>query len=270
MDWSILKDPGVWGVFVAAVALILSQFPPISDLIKGVKIKITVPGQFTLYHFIGNIQIYLLIGIHNIGGRSVSISRLECFITDDQRHIWHLPAQTYTSRQQSYQSNVLQEFLLGLISLKPGEQWNEAVRCCRLWSETEEEKANEIISQVTKSISSKCPSANSQIQVEADEKPVGEAISFFEKLFDLHKGNFKFFIAALSEDNSVLAVRSFDFTLFESNINVLRSHTDQYKYGYGIYSPVSDWTKYVVVRLRPIPDDKRTLETYEKLRAGVG
>lgn len=270
MDWSILKNPGVWGVFVAAVALILSQFPPISDLIKGVKIKITVPGQFTLYHFIGNIQIYLLIGIHNIGGRSVSISRLECFITDDQRHIWHLPAQTYISRQQSYQSNVLQEFLLGLISLKPGEQWNEAVRCCRLWSETEEEKANEIISQVTKSISSKCPSANSQIQVEADEKPVGEAISFFKKLFDLHKGNFKFFIAALSEDNSVLAVRSFDFTLFESNINVLRSHTDQYKYGYGIYSPVSDWTKYVSVRLRPITDDKRTLETYEKLRAGVG
>ena len=161
MDWSILKDPSVWSAFVAVVALILSQLQPISELIKGVKIKITVPEQFMLYHFIGNIQINLLIGIHNIGGRSVSISRLECLITDAQRHIWHLPSRTYLSRQQSYQSNIPQEFLLGLISLKSGEQWNETVRCFRLWSETEEEKANEIISQVTKSISSKLPSVPS-------------------------------------------------------------------------------------------------------------
>ena len=60
-------------------------------------------------------------------------------------------------------------------------------------------------------------------------------------------------IAALSEKNEVLALRGFDFTLFDNHIRTLRSATDDYKTGAGIYY-AADLSKQVPIRLRQISE----------------
>jgi hypothetical protein len=154
--------------------------------------------------------------------------------------------------------------LVGIDTTETRENWNETVRCFRLWTEAEEEEANNLISQIKKDISSKFPSPT---LVEADQKLIEVAVSFFKKNFDLRKGNYQLFIAALSEETSVLAVRGFDITLFESHIRTLEAHTEQYKYGFGIYIPLTDPTQNVWIRLRQISDNEQVLKIYEKLRS---
>lgn len=269
MDLSFLKDPAVWTAIVAVLALILSQLPPVRELIKGVKVKITVPELVMLYHFMGNIQTNLFLDIHNVGGRTICIAKIECGIKNSSGSWWKLPAQTYYSREPpSQHGQPPPELLMGLISLKSGERWSETVRCFRLWTETEEEKVNDIIAKIRSNIIEKIQQQiiPSQQLAEANEDFVKEAKDFFEKKFDLHKGNYQFFIATLSESNQVLNVRGFDFTLFESNIRALQAHTEEYKYGAGIYYPIMDPTKVVWIRLRPIADEQAR-QIYEKFRS---
>ena len=262
-----LSNPGIWSAFIAVLALILSQLPPIRELIKGRKIKIIVPEMFMLSHVLGNIEISLSIDLHNNGGKFVSIAKLDLFFVDSQNIIWKLPAITYFSRQQPPQAGIpLQEFLLGSISLKPGDHWNETIHCYRIWSETEEEEVNEIQSKISKNILQKRAALPPNApNVEADEKIVNEAKIFFEKLFNLHKGNYQFIVACLSENESIISVRGFEFTLFESNINALRSQTEEYKYGFGIYIPMPFPTKIVRVRLKPIADNNQVRQVYERI-----
>lgn len=210
MAW--LQDPKMWSVFVAFLALILSQFPPIRELIKGVRVNINIPEHFLLQHYLGAIQTNLFVEIYNTGGKTITISKLDCFISDMEGKSWHIPGRSYFSRQPPpQQGTTWPEFLLGSIRLKPGESWNENTRCYRLWTESEEEEVNNIVLGIQESIYRKLPSP---IFVDAEEKVVEKAKSFFRQKFDLHKGNYKFFIAALSSNNSILVVQGYDFTLF--------------------------------------------------------
>ena len=130
-----------WGTVVAVIALILSQLPPIRDLLKGTKLRLAVPERFTLWHFLGNINITIPLLIQNIGGGSVNIARIDCVIRDaDGTHVWDLPAQNFY-----YPIRPDQGFLAGPILLKPNEQWSGNVHCFRTWSEADEESANEVI-----------------------------------------------------------------------------------------------------------------------------
>lgn len=265
----VMENPAVWSAVIAVLALILSQLPPLREIIRGLKVRITVPEIFTIIHFLGNIRMYIFLDVHNIGGRFVSISKIDCVIKDAGGSRWNIPAQTYISRQPTSSGQPPQEFLIGWISLKPGEHWSRNVRCFKLLSEAEEEKVNDIISKIRDNITAKLQQRIVQTQalVEADEGIVKEAKDFFEKKFSLSKGNYQLFIAVLSESNPViLSVRGFEFTLFESHIRSLRAITEEYKYGAGIYYPSLDPTKVVWARLRPIPDEQAR-EAYEKLRS---
>lgn len=226
------------------------------QLIRGVKIKIATPEFFTLYHFLGNPQMIFFLKIYNIGGRSIYF-KINCVIKDSNENKWELPAHTYISQQSSQPGSPPQEILIGVISLKSGEYWGETLHCFKLWTETEEEQTNEIITKIRKDIFDKYPfKPPSQPKVEADEIIVKEAKDFFDRKFNLHKGNYQLFITLLSESDKVLHVHGFDFTLYESNIRALREHTEQYKYGEGIYYPIADSTKYVSVRVRPMTEEQ--------------
>lgn len=264
MDWSFLKEPSLWSVVIASIALILSQLPPIRELLRGTEVAISIPEQIAISHFLGNVQLLFLIHIENIGARRVSIAKVECLLSDAQGKVSLYPAQTYISRQPSGQSGgPSAEYLINRIPLKPLDSWSEMVRCYRLWTEEEEEKVSHVIQDIASNIQSKLPS---DTVVEADEYLVAQAVAFFQKNFDLHKGNYKLFVAALSESDALLVTRAFEFTLFESHIHTLRSHAEQYKYGGGINYAVTGQMTNAWVRVRPLSDGKQARRLYEKLR----
>ncbi len=245
------------GTIIALVALILSQLPPLKNLLRGAHLRITVPDAFALTHVLGNLNIAIFLDIYNDGGKDVTIAKVDCLMTNSEGLRLDLPARTYFSREPPPPGQAMQELMLGWISLKPGEHWAETVRFFKLWSEEEEERYSEIVSKIRSNIFSKAPAQwPAQGFVEADAGIVMEARAFFEKKFPLNKGNYQLFIAALSESGQALGVRGFDLTLFESSIRNLRALADDYKTGAGVYYPNPDPSKMVGPRLRPMPDEQ--------------
>lgn len=257
-----LSDSGTWAVIIAAIAVILSQLPPIRDLLRGTEISISITDQLNLWHFLGNIQVYSLIDIDNKGSRRVSITKIECLLQDDYEKVWTLPAQVYISREPPSQpGGGRPEYLLGWISLKPQESWSETVRFYQHWTETEEEETSEIISIIREDITSQMPS---DTLLEAQPSNVSKAKHFFDKKFDLHKGNYKLIVIAYS-DEKLLSLSGFMFTLYESQIEALKYQTEEYKFGGGVYYPITGQQSYAWVRLKPILDKNEVKKLYERI-----
>lgn len=256
----MLKSPEFWSTVIAVFALILSQLPPVRELIKPRELRIFVPELLGLSHYLGNIQIYAFLAMYNTGGRSLTIQKIECVIICEDGVPLRLPAQTYIpSLSQSSSGQQPPELQMGWISLKPEENWAQTVRFYKVWSVKEEEDVADIGAHIRSDINAKLKQRTTfdNSPVLADPALVKQAQDFFDKKFFLTKGSYKLLITALSEKNEVLRVRGFDFTLFDNQIRSLRAPADDYKFGWGIYLPVdsSDPMKgSASIRLRPMSD----------------
>lgn len=251
-----IKSPEAWSAIIALLALILSQLPPVHQLLRRRALHIVVPEYLTLYHFLGNLNLLGLVALHNTGGKALTVAKIDCIMTCDNS-VWHLPGLMYVShRSQGASGQQNMEFFVEWSVLKPDEHWSETVHFFKPWKVQEEEDATEIIGKIRNNINAKLaqrPPEAPKILVEADDDLVREAKEFFQKRFQLAKGNYRLVIAALSEKDEVLALRGFDFTLFDNHIRTLRSVTDDYKVGAGIYYPADQW-KQVAIRLRQISE----------------
>jgi hypothetical protein len=182
-----LSKPEVWSTLIALFAVILSQLPPIWDMLKGVRVRLVVPESFWLWHYLGNLQLGGFLDIRNDGGRAVIISKLDFIIVDSSGKRWNLPAQTYLSRQPSpMPDQPTPEFLLSWISLKPGEHWGETIHCFRQWSESEEEETNQVVSAIRRDIGAKIAARSAAggaltEPVEADQGLVERARALAER-----------------------------------------------------------------------------------------
>jgi len=239
------KSPQLW---ISLIALGLSLYPFIRDLVKGTKIYINVQNQFQLYTDFGSVHVIIFLDIHNIGGQPINISRIDCVIERDSDHIFPLQARTYYMTEG-------RQALIGWIPLKKGEHWTNDVDCYDLFEEEDAEQANSFASRVMQI-------ANEKKQATPNtHKNLKGVKEFFDSHFKLKRGNYKLFVAAISDSDEIVCVRGFDFTLFESNIDTLTS----VKAGYedGLFVP----TSYIPVapRLHPIEDDEKARSRYQKL-----
>lgn len=248
-----LKDPGLWSALIALLALVLSQLPPVKQMLKRRALQIVVPEYIALYHFLGNLNLMGFISLFNTGGKGLTVAKIDAVVsTDDTR--WHVPGATYVSREPSASGGQSRlEFFVGWNALKPGEHWSQTVHFFRAWTVQEEEDAAEIVGKIRTDINAKLAQRAPAAQglVEADESLVKEAKALVDQRFKLVKGNYRLVIAALSEKDELLSLQGFEFTLFDNHIKTLRSIVDDYKFGAGIYFPSPDW-KQVFVRLRPL------------------
>lgn len=267
MDLSFLSSQAC-STMVAFLALVLSQLPPLQVIFKGTKIKIVGSDQVSISHFLGGIHLVFFLNIYNTGGRSTSISKIDCVIKSDDGLLLHLPAQRYYSRQPSNQTNhQVLEYFMGLIPLKPEETWSETVHCFSLWTQEEEKQVNDIILKTRSDIGAKqMVLADKNVWVEANENIVIEAKSFFENKFNLKTGNYRLLVAIISESNQILSTSGYNFNLYENHIQALRGCTERYKYGEGIYFPSSDPLAVVYPRLKPITDEL-AMEEYKNIRS---
>jgi hypothetical protein len=147
MDW--LKNPEVWSALIAVLALILSQLPPLPQLLAGEKIQLTLRDRLGIFHFLGNLSVQFFVDIENIGNVSVPIRAIDCYIVDQQNRTLPVPVQNYFSRAASVSG--FQDIPFSPISLKPGEHWAELVRCYNDWSESQEREQSNIVSNMVAS-----------------------------------------------------------------------------------------------------------------------
>jgi hypothetical protein len=107
-----------------------------------------------------------------------------------------------------------------------------------------------------------------QDPAEADDNLVKDAVAFFKENFKLEIGNYHLLVALKKNEDSILAIKGFSFTIYESQIQALKSHIDDYKVGVGICFPISDPQKSAYVRLRPI-EEAEAKKLYQRAEARV-
>src|SRR3972149_310835 len=89
LDWSF------WAVIVAAVAIVLSQLPPVHLLIRRGKLDIEPYSRILITHKVGNPNVQAHLTLTNIGGRIVRVKGITLKIKRDGKEIAVLPAQNY-------------------------------------------------------------------------------------------------------------------------------------------------------------------------------
>lgn len=239
-------DSQLWSTLISFIALILSLRPLVNEKIKGVKIRINSADTIIISHYLGSVALTFFLNIVNIGGRSVSISGIDCIILGKNGFYLNLPVKRYYSRQpSSHPSFHYPKHYLGNISLKPEEHWSEIVHCFKTLNEDEEKEVDRIM------------------EMEGDNFKF-KVNKFFNNEFNLTEGDYHLLIAVISESKEILAACGYKFTLYNHHINKLISVKDSYENGNDFYYDSFDYNKTISPRLISLPD-KDTMEKIQKV-----
>ncbi|MFT5721376.1 MAG: hypothetical protein ACI9W6_001690, partial [Motiliproteus sp.] len=135
MENSLLMDWKFWSFVVAALALVLSQLPPINILLRKAKLDLDLYSRVSINHKIGNPTLMAHLIIRNVGGRKLRINSISINIIRDKKIIAALPAQNYLPDPKDAQGVLLTRF-----SLQPDEDWSYTVNFLNYFNREEEKK----------------------------------------------------------------------------------------------------------------------------------
>jgi len=76
-----------WAVLVAALALLLSQLPPVHMLLKRAKLDMELHSRIHITHKVGNPNLQLHLILSNVGGKTIKIKGITSAIERDGKQI---------------------------------------------------------------------------------------------------------------------------------------------------------------------------------------
>lgn len=226
----IITDWKFWSAFIAFLALILSQLPPIHILIRRAKLDLEVYSRIIVTHKVGNpiLQVHLI--IRNIGGRDIRVRKMKATILRDNKPIMQLPALSYAANPQDNQLILLTSF-----DSKPQTEWNHLVSFYnyvkrnqeKIYLEAENNLKNEMLRQ------------KSEFGENHYATVLHEMIEPFNKLFDenfeWHAGEYLLDISIETSKPKADISKKYRFTIFESQTESLVEHKRGYPSGAAIY-----------------------------------
>ena len=71
-----------WAVFIAALALLLSQLPPIHMLLRRAKLEIEIYSRIHITHKLGNPNLQFHLIPNNVGGKTIKIKGITSTIRE--------------------------------------------------------------------------------------------------------------------------------------------------------------------------------------------
>lgn len=103
--------------------------------------------------------------------------------------------------------------------------------------------------------------------VEVGQDVLEKARKFFDRIFDLSRGEYRLYVAVLSNAGKILAVKGYKFILYETAVQELRTVVDDYKYGWGLVYPHPGTTiSSIQPRLAQIMAEQQVEDDYQNLR----
>lgn len=259
LDW------GFWSMIVALAALLLSQLPPIRELLRKPRLHISLPDTVALTNDYAKLIVEFFLDVENDGGKTAAVTRVRCLLVDPADRILDLQARTYLFRNAP--PNPLGGFpeaRLGTILLNPGKNWSEHVRCFALNLQHEEADLQKLFADALREIHPKAtedmrafamdPNAPLQPPV-FSENTLQRATTLFEQR-RLVLGTYKLAIIALTREGGALASEAFSFTLYETDVKKLNMHLTWFKLGVGYVFPPVPGMLSTQVRLAPLSQDE--------------
>jgi hypothetical protein len=249
-----------WGAFIAILALILSQLPPIKQMIRGKRLRMAIADTANFSHVFGNTNMSLWVDLENVGGKTITVNRIKCYLTRHDGPTQILNARAYWMTESLPSER---QFLLPFaeISLKPGDKWSRFLQFwdTKTWSKSVESKTKSLISKMRVDISTKAMESDKELSAIAmDQRPTVEAdISLMQEINDLvrslkkiEEGDYELLVGAYEESTPTpLKMLGFNLTIFENDAREIFEDMEDYKYGFGLHIP-SRKTKWLQVIIR--------------------
>lgn len=225
MDWQF------WSAIVAALAVLLSQLPPVYLWFRPRRLEVEVHSRIQVTHKVGNPNVGIFVSIRNTGGRELRIRSLRIALTRDDVPLVNLIAQNYFENPSSQSSVLFVPF-----TLKPGDTWAHGTNFLNFFDRTTEKLYREAESALAADIRKKLQErpGEDKAMVIAEPKMVKPFTDLFNKLFVWQPGEYIAELIVDAEPGSASFNRKYRFTLYESNSAELKAHTEDYKFGGGV------------------------------------
>jgi hypothetical protein len=232
-----LSDWKFWSFFVALVALILTQLPPIVLWFKKAKLDLELYSKVHLTHSVGNPNVQMHLILRNIGGRNIRVKGISVGIERDGKMIGSLIAQTYLPDASNNQSVLLTSF-----SLAPNDEWSNRVNLLNYFDREEEKsfKTSEKILREEILRLRKQLEKGDKTAVKVTNEFIQPFIEIFQDKFIWKPGDYKFHISVktLNEESDIK--KTFRFILFESQSEDLKSYVKDFNIGAGISYEINE------------------------------
>ena len=225
-DWSF------WAVVVAAIAVLLSQLPPIPAWFKKAKLEIELYSKIYITHKVGNPNLQLHLIINNIGGRKVRIKDISATIERDDNLVATLPAQNYLQNQTDKSTLLFTTF-----SLKPTDEWAHIINLLNFFNRDNENEYRNLEARMRADCRRKTAALTEKpnAPIEIDDAFVQPFHSFFNRHFVWNTGEFQMTVKITTDLEKANISKKYRFTVFESHTDQLKAITEHYKFGGGIW-----------------------------------
>jgi len=224
-DWTF------WTALLALLALVLSQFPPISILLRRARLNVEAFERIHVAHSLGDPNATLHLVITNSGGREVKIKSIVLNFHRDGDDQFELKGRGYYQSPADQSAVILTPF-----RLKPDEEWSHMVNFFSLRSNTEEREVNQIKSTIRNSIAPrKSEPGNDKVFLEAPSELVKPATDYFQRKFRWNSGEYEVTLNVVAEPSEASTSQQYRITVFESDNKQLVDETKRYIYGAGVY-----------------------------------
>jgi hypothetical protein len=178
------------------------------------------------------------VSLANHGGRKIKVSELKLELTREDGVARTMPAQTFKKPDGAPGS-----LLFTQLTIEPNQEWANFVNFSAPFSDSDERLSKRLTRDLRLDIEQKLAAQKAaggpDRLVEADAAQVAPLLAFFHTLKFWHPVEYKAKLVASCEPKRASAVKSFRFTLFESDVQELEERATRYKYGYGVYIPDS-------------------------------
>jgi len=220
-----------WTAIVAAMALVLSQIPPIYQLLRRAKLTMEIYPRIAIGHKIGYPNVQLGIVLSNSGGRQVRIKKITIMFSRDGTEVVTLPAQLYSPESEPTKMLLFTGFKV----IPNEERVHNFHFFLNLPRNQEREVSDKTVALIEDINAKRAIPANKDILVEADLVHVQPFHDMLDRNYMWIHGEYLMNIKVETSDPRVYVEKKYRFTLFESDSKQLRDFETKYKYGEGIY-----------------------------------
>lgn len=229
---SIIYDWQFWSAIAAFLALLLTQLPPIKHWFKSDNLIISIHSNLQVTHKIGNPNLGTYLTIENTGGRSLQVKDISLSIYRDENLIGQYPARSYF---ETPTSNI--PIMLIPFKLAADESWGHSTMFLNNFDRATNQRVRNSESALRTDIRHKLNlrPENDNNPVVAEQELVDPFIQLFNQLFVWEPGEYRAVLnIRVDRGERTFSSSSYRFTLFESESQELRSHTEDYKFGGGL------------------------------------
>ncbi|MEN8511302.1 hypothetical protein [Burkholderia sp. RS02] len=224
------SDVRFWQFLIAAVALTLSQLPPVRLWFKRARLSVDVFDRAALDEELGLPHAQIHITISNSGGREIKINKITATITrGNESRV--LIARGYFEKFSDQRPTLLTPF-----RVKPGQEWGHNVNFPLPVAWNDRNQVSAMSKALRDNIKAKRTALGEPKEdVPADQNLVDPLAHRFDTHFFWKAGEYTVNLKIETEDGRADVNSVYRFIIFESESDLLRSHKDQIKFGNGVH-----------------------------------